>query len=561
MNVGQPLVSALEEFREMWRSRVPHPDFVAFLQQRPGLQPRQKLDVLLADMDYRWNAGVECPVESYLREVPDVAKDRLLKVELVRCEMVWRERRGKPADIDSVCLRFPDLKDLLLAVENHTFPEHAAIQAEPHAEDSPPATLGEGRFQIVRLLGEGASGQVYLATDIRFERSVAVKITRTKVETKRAIEEFQRESLALAKLEHPHIVPVYDSMLTDDGRFVIVSRYVGGGSLQRALNQRKFTPTDAVNVLAPVADALDHAHRRGFVHRDVKPANILLDEQGRPYLADFGLALHEQMQRGLAGKVSGSPPYMSPEQFRGEAHFLDGRSDIWSAGVVLYEMLTGVRPFRGANVTGIMNEVLNRPPKPPRQLREDVPLRLEQVCLRCLAKSPRDRYSTAADLAQVLREAVQSPPVSLVDGLGLAGATEVESDPFPVFAVTLINRTVAALVITGMTLDVFEFRRVRGEAETRELDVTCRWDVTLPRTPGRVQLQPRSPVLLARDDAAVIEVRLSCIAEGGACHPAEIGSFGFRLGFTSDLGHEAVTGQLWLGRPDFRPTRSSNPLR
>ena len=158
----------------------------------------------------------------------------------------------------------------------------------------------------------------------------------------------------------------------------------------------------AAEIITRVAEAVHYAHKQGFVHRDIKPANLLIDKEGRPHIADFGLALHESVQRKRAGERAGTPVYMAPEQIRGEAHRLDGRADIWALGVVLYEMLSGRRPFAGDSFAEISDEILHREPKPPRQIDEAISTELERICLRCLEKPVIHRYQSAAELAEAL---------------------------------------------------------------------------------------------------------------------------------------------------------------
>jgi len=263
-----------------------------------------------------------------------------------------------------------------------------------------------GRCVIQKPLGKGATADVYLAEDQELQWTVAVKICRTtKFSCQEATRVFLNEAATVVKLKHPAIVPVHHLDRLEDGRPYVVMDYVDGPSLDKLLASEKLPSNRVIEIMVRVARALHYAHKQGFVHRDIKPANILLDKEGRPYVTDFGFAVHEDMQRLLTGDVSGTPAFMAPEQVRGEADRLDGRTDIWAMGVILYVMLTGRRPFQGATWAELSDEILRRDPKPLRMIDDRIPAELERICLKCLSKTITDRYPTAADLAAALRSA------------------------------------------------------------------------------------------------------------------------------------------------------------
>jgi predicted Ser/Thr protein kinase len=290
---------------------------------------------------------------------------------------------------------------------------NAAGQGPAAGEAAQPANLG--RYRVVRLLGSGAFGHVYLARDDELGRDVAIKVPRP--QRVGDVLSFFEEARAVAALKHPGIVAVYDVGRTDaEGRSpFVVMEYIRGRPLGPAESGTAVDRAAIVRILAEAAEAIHHAHAHGFVHRDLKPGNILVDEQGHAHVADFGLALHEDQQHQHRGEVAGSPAYMAPEQVQGEAHRLDGRTDIWALGVMLYELLTGRRPFRGRTYEQLTDEIRHREPKPPRQIDATIPPELERICLKCLAKSVTERYTTAADLAADLRGSLTKQAASSTD--------------------------------------------------------------------------------------------------------------------------------------------------
>jgi serine/threonine protein kinase/tetratricopeptide (TPR) repeat protein len=271
----------------------------------------------------------------------------------------------------------------------------------------PPAAFG--RYEVRKRLGEGAFGAVYLGHDTQLDRPVAIKVFRGGSDVPAAeADRLMREARRLARLRHAGIVAVHD-VGTQDGQVFIVSDYLDGEDLARWLKRHSPTWQQTAVIVAAVAEALAHAHAQLTIHRDVKPANILMTSDGNPVLVDFGLAL-DDASAGAAelGVIAGTPTYMAPEQVAGKAHRIDGRTDIYSLGVVLYEVLSGRVPFRADKSEELMRQVRDDEPQPLRQLARDVPPELERICHKALSKKMQDRYTTAADLAADLRRVIAS---------------------------------------------------------------------------------------------------------------------------------------------------------
>ena len=293
------------------------------------------------------------------------------------------------------------------------------------------APLKLGKYEILRELGRGAMGVVYEAFDPSIERTVALKtIRRDQLEGDDAAElitRFQREAKAAGRLNHPNIVAIYDFGEDNNTTFIAMEFVIGRELKSHFAQDERFPMTEITRIMGELLDALEYSHNYGVVHRDIKPANIIIRPNGQVKVADFGIARIESSQYTQAGSVLGTPAYMSPEQFMGQT--VDRRSDIFSAGVVLYEFLTGERPFSGTATT-IMHKVLSVDPPPPSRLNVQVPKPFDAVIAKAMAKRPEDRFQTAREFADAIRLAAEGvaapglPEITTADGTVINTASD-----------------------------------------------------------------------------------------------------------------------------------------
>jgi eukaryotic-like serine/threonine-protein kinase len=393
--------------------------------------------LVVVDLECRLKSGQRRSAEDYLREFPQLQSQEQTILALLRVEARWQARGDSPSPRDPLDAardseeNDPADKSGSAEVETVSGADHSVVAptrtsagnpfSEPNfsgvtvsAHESPPAAKLPasrmlGKFRLVDVVGQGGFGTVFRAIDTGLGRVVAIKVPKEGVlGSEKEQERFIREAQSAAALRHDHIVRVYEVGGTRERPF-IVSEFVPGCTLSKALASRRFEPLEAASIVRVVADALHYAHERGVIHRDVKPSNIMLDNVGEPHLMDFGLARREgEVLITIAGQILGTPAYMSPEQAEGKS--AGAKSDIYSLGVVLYELLTGERPFRG-NVQSVLQQVINAQPLSPIVANRAVPRDIEKICLKCVQKLAVDRYESARELEEDLSRFLEGLPV------------------------------------------------------------------------------------------------------------------------------------------------------
>ena len=282
-----------------------------------------------------------------------------------------------------------------------------------------------GNYELLGEISRGSFGVVYKARQAGLDRIVALKVLLDGTHaSKETVERFHREAKSVARLKHPNVVPIYD-IGTWDGHHYFAMEFIEGHPLSAHILARDLQISAALRIAEQVADALECAHKAGIIHRDIKPSNIIIDRRGEPHITDFGLAKQVDIDNKytMSGTTLGTPAYMPPEQARGQLEKIDGSSDVYALGTVLYEMLTGVTPFSGRSLLEVVVAVINEPVAPPRQLNPKIHRDVQTIVLKCLEKEPKSRYASAADLRDDLRrfrsgEAILARPAGIFSRLG-----------------------------------------------------------------------------------------------------------------------------------------------
>jgi WD40 repeat protein/predicted Ser/Thr protein kinase len=380
----------------------------------PALDPASPTESLLRLVDQvcnrfeaAWNTGGRPRIEGFLGDVPEAGRADLLR-ELVPLEVHYRHACGEDCRPEEFRDRFPDLDPAWLASAVARLDRTGTLKGTDDAAGDgllSERLPGRGRFfgdyEILEEIARGGMGVVYRARQQGLNRVVALKmILAGEFASPDAVQRFCSEAKNVARLDHPHIVPVYE-VGEYNGLPFFSMKYIDGSSL---VQRSPTAPRAVAELIMKVARAVHHAHQRGILHRDIKPGNILLDRAGEPYVSDFGLAKHVEAATAhtLSGAVVGTPSYMAPEQALGHSKRLTTAADVYGLGAVLYEMLTGQPPFKGETPLETLQEVLTQEVVPPRRLRPGVPRDLEVICLKCLQKEPERRYESALALAEDL---------------------------------------------------------------------------------------------------------------------------------------------------------------
>jgi tetratricopeptide (TPR) repeat protein/tRNA A-37 threonylcarbamoyl transferase component Bud32 len=415
--------SVLDRFEAAWAAGS-RPDIAAFL---PGTAERLPLllELVHVDLERRLKSGEAVRVEEYPQRFPELLSQREALLALLETECRLRQRLVQAAALGpEEAAQTPPADPCSDGVATHKQSEEELARAARASLALGATPLVPG-YEVFEQLGQGGMGVVYKARHLALQRVVALKMVREAAHASRdELTRFQTEAEAMARLQHPNIAQIFE-VGEHQGLPFFSLEFCGGGSLDKKLAGEPQPARQAAELLRTLALAMDHAHQQGVVHRDLKPHNVLLTEDGTAKITDFGLArkLDDDSTRTQFGVVMGTPSYMAPEQARGETAAVGPRADVYALGAVLYELLTGRPPFKGASAQATLDLVRHQEPVPPSRLQPKLPRDLETICLKCLHKEAGRRYAGARELADDLGrflagEPIRAKAVGAVERLG-----------------------------------------------------------------------------------------------------------------------------------------------
>jgi WD40 repeat protein/serine/threonine protein kinase len=458
-----------------------HPDT---LLPSPLVAPDDLVARLEEEQRTSWRSGERVRVPDYLERFPTLASDPDAVVDLIYNEFLLREQYGETPRWEEYFERFPHLADRLR--DQREVHEAVPLLSRgaagsrggwgtrptapgPESTEPPSRLLAIPGYEILGELGRGGTGVVYQARQLKPNRVVALKMLRAGIHADEFdSRRFQAEAETLARVQHPAIVQVYE-VGEYEGQPFFSLEFCPGGSLARRLGGVPMQPGEAAALAEGLARAMHAAHGQGVVHRDLKPANILLTAQGEVKITDFGLAkrLDVDLEQTRSGTIVGTPSYMAPEQATGRTRQIGLAADVYALGAILYELLTGRPPFRGASVLDTLQQVACDEPVPPGRLQPKVPHDLETICLKCLAKAPAKRYGDALALAEDLQRFLRGEPIrARRTPLWERGLKWVRREPAT--AGLLLASVVAVLALVGALTTLAINARLAQERQTLE---------------------------------------------------------------------------------------------
>jgi WD40 repeat protein len=424
------LSGLVQRFESAW-ARCARPELSAFLPDAgDALRARALTELVKVDQEFRWRAGERRMLEAYLDEWPELGEPPQRLLELLAAECLTRGILEATPDRAELRRRFGALGEQvpIEQLEREASGERSLAGANDTSRplDATARTLGPrpvplqvgqrlGRYEIREFIGRGGMGAVYRASDTQLGRDVALKVPRLDATSDPVLlERFVREARAAAAIRHPYVCPVYDAGQID-GTFYITMAFVPGRTLAAVLQERPLAPGDSAAIARKLAEALASVHAAKVIHRDIKPSNVMIDERGEPLLMDFGLAraMHSLGDGDLAasGSLVGTPAFIPPEQLGPEPRAIDARGDIYSLGVLLYQMITGRLPYTGPLGT-VLQQIRTAEPAAPIEINPAINPALDAICRQAMSRAPQARYQSAGEMAAALAAFAAAEPAT-----------------------------------------------------------------------------------------------------------------------------------------------------